>query len=173
MKFIFKDTNVNQVALACQCTTGLAKGLRNNFKQHANNNLSVCLEKFKEKKLGVVTALRDCVDAFYNILGVDQTRTMTKIFPRWTCSTVTSVTSSSLLSRISVAVKSATSRCRLVNSLHESRETFLHLNITKTKAPRVSRIKSLMPFKQNLLVSGDLAKTWCGRYGKNKCKTGL
>ena len=41
--------NVNLVALAWQC--GLAKGLRNNFKQHANNNLSVCLEKFKEKKL--------------------------------------------------------------------------------------------------------------------------
>ena len=70
-KFISKDTNVNLVALACQCMTGLAKGLRNNFKQHANNNLSVCLEKFKEKKLGVVTALRDCVDAFYNILGVE------------------------------------------------------------------------------------------------------
>ena len=70
-KFISKDTNVNLVALACQCMTGLAKGLRNHFKQHANHNLSVCLEKFKEKKLGVVTALRDCVDAFYSILGIE------------------------------------------------------------------------------------------------------
>lgn len=70
-KFISKDTNVLLVAIACKCMAGLAKGLRNNFKQQANNNLSVCLEKFKEKKVGVVTALRDCVDAFYNILGIE------------------------------------------------------------------------------------------------------
>ena len=70
-KFISKDTNVMLVALAAQCMAGLAKGLRSHFKQHANNGLSTLLEKFKEKKLNVVTALRDCVDAFYPILGIE------------------------------------------------------------------------------------------------------
>merc|ERR1719348_541296 len=70
-KFISKDTNVMLVALAAQCLAGLAKGLRSNFKNLANNSLSNVLEKFKEKKLNVVTALRDCVDAFYPILGIE------------------------------------------------------------------------------------------------------
>ena len=70
-KFITKDTNVMLVALAAQCMAGLAKGLRSHFKQLANNSLSNLLEKFKEKKLNVVTALRDCVDAFYPILGIE------------------------------------------------------------------------------------------------------
>ena len=70
-KFITKDTNVMLVALAAQCLAGLAKGLRSHFKNLANNSLSTVLEKFKEKKLNVVTALRDCVDAFYPILGVE------------------------------------------------------------------------------------------------------
>lgn len=70
-KFITKDTNVMLVALAAQCMTGLAKGLRSHFKQIANNSLSNLLEKFKEKKLNVVSALRDCVDAFYPILGIE------------------------------------------------------------------------------------------------------
>jgi len=70
-KFISKDTNVMLVALAANCLAGLAKGLRSHFKQHANNGLSTLLEKFKEKKLNVVTALRECVDAFYPILGIE------------------------------------------------------------------------------------------------------
>ena len=70
-KFIAKDTNVMLVALAAQCLAGLARGLRSAFKQQAGTSLSVLLEKFKEKKLNVVTALRDCVDALYPILGVE------------------------------------------------------------------------------------------------------
>ena len=70
-KFIAKDTNVMLVALAAQCLAGLARGLRSAFKQQASTSLSVLLEKFKEKKLNVVTALRDCVDALYPILGVE------------------------------------------------------------------------------------------------------
>ena len=70
-KFIAKDTNVTLVALAAQCLAGLAKGLRASFKQHANNCMSTLLEKFKEKKLNVVTALRECVDAVYPILGIE------------------------------------------------------------------------------------------------------
>ena len=70
-KFISKDSNVMLVALAAKCLAGLAKGLRNHFKQLANNSLSTLLEKFKEKKLNVVTALKECVDAFYPILGIE------------------------------------------------------------------------------------------------------
>ena len=70
-KFISKDTNVMLVALAAQCAAGLAKGLRGNFKQASQQILPVCLEKFKEKKLNVVTALRDAVDAVYPVLNVE------------------------------------------------------------------------------------------------------
>ena len=70
-KFISKDTNVMLVALAAQCAAGLAKGLRGNFKQASQQILPVCLEKFKEKKLNVVTGLRDAVDAVYPILNVE------------------------------------------------------------------------------------------------------
>jgi len=70
-KFIAKDTNVMLVALAAQCLAGLAKGLRAAFKQHANSCLSTLLEKFKEKKLNVVTNLKECVDAIYPILGIE------------------------------------------------------------------------------------------------------
>lgn len=70
-KFIQKDTNVMLVALAAQCLAGLAKGLRTGFKSYANVCLPVLLEKFKEKKLNVVTALKDCVDAIYPSLGIE------------------------------------------------------------------------------------------------------
>jgi hypothetical protein len=37
--------------------------------QLATNSFSTLLEKFKEKKMNVVTVMRECVDAFYPILG--------------------------------------------------------------------------------------------------------
>jgi cytoskeleton-associated protein 5 len=71
-KFIAKDTNVMLVALAAQCLTGLARGLRAaGFKQLAGACLPVLLEKFKEKKVNVTTALREGVDAIYPILGIE------------------------------------------------------------------------------------------------------
>ena len=57
-KFIAKDTNVMLVALAAQCLAGIAKGLRQGFRQHAASSLPVVLEKFKEKKANVVAALK-------------------------------------------------------------------------------------------------------------------
>ena len=58
--------------LAAQCLAGLVKGLRPASKQqHANSCLSTSLEKFKEKKLYVVTYLKKCVVAIYLILGVE------------------------------------------------------------------------------------------------------
>ena len=59
------------VALAAQCLAGLGKGLRTNFKNGAAHLLPVCLEKFKEKKINVVNALNEAVDALYPCLGIE------------------------------------------------------------------------------------------------------
>ena len=53
------------VALAGNVITGLAKGLRKKFSPYASVCLSGIFEKFKEKKLNVVTALREASDAIY------------------------------------------------------------------------------------------------------------
>eukprot|EP00095_Tigriopus_kingsejongensis_P001503 maker-scaffold1086_size63525-snap-gene-0.14 protein:Tk01503 transcript:maker-scaffold1086_size63525-snap-gene-0.14-mRNA-1 annotation:"microtubule associated protein" len=70
-KFISKDSNVMLVALAAQCFSGLAKGLRSHFKNHANSSLSILLEKFKEKKTNVLTALIEAVDSVYIVLDIE------------------------------------------------------------------------------------------------------
>ncbi len=70
-KFISKDTNVMLVALAAQCLAGLARGLRASFRQHAAHSLPVALEKLKEKKANVVSALTELLDAIYPILGIE------------------------------------------------------------------------------------------------------
>ena len=70
-KFISKDTNVMLVTLAAQCTAGIAKGLRQHFKQGANVLLPVVLEKFKEKKANVVAALAESADAMYSCTGIE------------------------------------------------------------------------------------------------------
>lgn len=53
------------VALAVRCLGGLANGLKKKFQQYAGACVPVLLEKFKEKKQNVVTALRETVDAIY------------------------------------------------------------------------------------------------------------
>ncbi|XP_070200256.1 cytoskeleton-associated protein 5-like isoform X2 [Littorina saxatilis] len=63
LKVLGKDANVMLVAQGAQCLTGLAKGLRKNFSIYATQTMGVTLEKFKEKKQMVVTALRDLSDA--------------------------------------------------------------------------------------------------------------
>lgn len=70
-KFISKDTNVMLVALAAQCSAGLAKGLRSHFKQGASHLLPAALEKFREKKANVVAGLVEAVDAFFLVLGIE------------------------------------------------------------------------------------------------------
>ena len=70
-KFISKDTNVMLVTLAAQCTSGIAKGLRQQFKAGANQLLPAVLEKFKEKKATVVAALAEAADAMYHCIGVE------------------------------------------------------------------------------------------------------
>ena len=65
MQIITKDSNINVVALAGKCVTGLAKGLRKKFQSYAGLLISAILGKFKEKKLNVVISLRDAIDAVY------------------------------------------------------------------------------------------------------------
>ncbi|KAH7979345.1 hypothetical protein HPB49_009121 [Dermacentor silvarum] len=61
-RIVAKDSNVVVVALAAKCLAGLAAGLRQKFHPYANACISTCIEKFKEKKQNVVTALREALD---------------------------------------------------------------------------------------------------------------
>ena len=70
-KFISKDTNVMLVTLAAQCIAGIAKGLRQGFKNGSNQLLPAILEKFKEKKVTVVAALAEAADAIYSCIGIE------------------------------------------------------------------------------------------------------
>lgn len=64
-KVLTKDTNVVLVAMAGKCIACLAKGLGKKFAPYAVSSVSSVLEKFKEKKANVVTALREAIDAIY------------------------------------------------------------------------------------------------------------
>lgn len=64
-KVITKDTNVVLVAMAGKCLALLAKGVGKKFTPYAGSCVSGILEKFKEKKANVVTALREAIDAIY------------------------------------------------------------------------------------------------------------
>ncbi|KAK3702253.1 hypothetical protein QZH41_019815, partial [Actinostola sp. cb2023] len=64
-KIICKDSNVMVVTLAVKCIGHIATGLRKKFTTYASMIVSALLEKFKEKKITVVTALRDAMDAVY------------------------------------------------------------------------------------------------------------
>ncbi|EDV29465.1 uncharacterized protein TRIADDRAFT_51833 [Trichoplax adhaerens] len=61
-RMIGKDTNVYVVCLAAKCVAGIASGLRKKFCIYVSLIFSTILEKFKEKKLNVVTALREATD---------------------------------------------------------------------------------------------------------------
>ncbi|XP_062564824.1 protein mini spindles isoform X3 [Armigeres subalbatus] len=64
-KIISKDTNVVLVALGGKCLAMLARGLAKKFNTYAGACVPAILEKFKEKKVNVVTALREAIDAIY------------------------------------------------------------------------------------------------------------
>lgn len=64
-KVLTKDTNVVLVAMAGKCIAGLAKGLGKKFSPYATSCVAGILEKFKEKKVNVVNALREAIDAIY------------------------------------------------------------------------------------------------------------
>ena len=58
------------VALAGNIVTGLAKGLRKKYSSYASASLSAIFEKFKEKKLNVVTSLREASDAIFTTVSM-------------------------------------------------------------------------------------------------------
>ncbi|KAL4642009.1 cytoskeleton-associated protein 5 isoform X1 [Arapaima gigas] len=64
-KVIGKDANVMLVTLAAKCLAGLAAGLRKKFGTYAGHVVPTILEKFKEKKLQVVQALQEAIDAVF------------------------------------------------------------------------------------------------------------
>ncbi len=64
-KIVSKDINVVVVALAGKCITGLANGLKKKFSPYASSCISTILEKFKEKKANVVTAMREAIDSCF------------------------------------------------------------------------------------------------------------
>lgn len=53
------------VAIAGHCVAGLAKGLKKKFSPFAVSFTETILEKFKEKKTTVVTAMREAIDAVF------------------------------------------------------------------------------------------------------------
>lgn len=70
-KIIAKDTNVMIVALAGQCVAGLAKGLKKKFSPFALAFTETILEKFKEKKANVVSAMREAIDAVFLTTSIE------------------------------------------------------------------------------------------------------
>ncbi|XP_024136733.1 cytoskeleton-associated protein 5 isoform X2 [Oryzias melastigma] len=64
-KVVGKDANVMLVSLAAKCLAGLASGLRKKFGTYAGQVVPTILEKFKEKKLQVVQALQEAIDAVF------------------------------------------------------------------------------------------------------------
>ncbi|XP_047538728.1 protein mini spindles isoform X1 [Vanessa atalanta] len=64
-KVITKDANVMLVALGGRLLGALAAGLRARFSPYAAVCVQAALDKFKERKPAVVSALRDAVDAIY------------------------------------------------------------------------------------------------------------
>lgn len=64
-KVVAKDSNVILVGIATKCLTGIARGLRKKFSPFALNCIQMILDKFKEKKPTIVTALREASDAIF------------------------------------------------------------------------------------------------------------
>lgn len=61
------------VALAGQCVAGLAKGLKKKFSPYSLAFTETILEKFKEKKINVVTAMREAIDAVFLTVNINPT----------------------------------------------------------------------------------------------------
>ncbi|RZC32556.1 cytoskeleton-associated protein 5 [Asbolus verrucosus] len=64
-KVIEKDSNVVVVALAGRCLAGIASGLKKRFQVYSGACIPSLLEKFKERKQNVVTAMKEAIDAIY------------------------------------------------------------------------------------------------------------
>ena len=69
---VANDSNVINVALAADCIGAIASGLRDRFSSYAPLVLDTLLDKFKEKKLNVVTALQKAVPAVLAPMAADK-----------------------------------------------------------------------------------------------------
>ncbi|MCL4126148.1 UNVERIFIED_CONTAM: hypothetical protein GTU68_000576, partial [Idotea baltica] len=76
-KIIGKDTNVMIIALGGQCMAGIAKGLKKRFSPYAISCMETIFEKFKEKKINVVTALREAIDAIFQSTNIEAIQEIT------------------------------------------------------------------------------------------------
>lgn len=70
-KVVAKDTNVMLVAVGAKVLAGLANGLRKKFSPYASSCIQIYLDKFKEKKPMVVTALREAIDNAYLTISLE------------------------------------------------------------------------------------------------------
>ncbi len=64
-RMISKDSNVVVVAIAGKCIAGLANGLKKKFSPYAPSCIGTIIEKFKEKKANVLSAMREASDACF------------------------------------------------------------------------------------------------------------
>eukprot|EP00043_Microstomoeca_roanoka_P017935 m.188939 g.188939 ORF g.188939 m.188939 type:complete len:2143 (-) comp16735_c0_seq1:1771-8199(-) len=71
-RVIANDSNVINVALATDCIGAIAFGLRDRFSSYSNLVCEVMLDKFKEKKLNVVTALHKAIQPVLENMNTDK-----------------------------------------------------------------------------------------------------
>lgn len=69
------------IAVAGKCLCGLANGLKKKFSPYALACIPTILEKFKEKKQNVVTAMREAIDAIYPSVSLEIVETGTVSTP--------------------------------------------------------------------------------------------
>ncbi|EGD82847.1 hypothetical protein PTSG_03479 [Salpingoeca rosetta] len=72
IRVVANDSNVINVALATDCIGAIASGLRDRFSPYAPLVFESMLDKFKEKKLNVVTALHKAVPAVLAQMPTDK-----------------------------------------------------------------------------------------------------
>lgn len=71
-QLINEDKNIRVIAAAANCLMYLARGLRERFANYAPLVLETLFAKFKEKKLSVVTAIQDALDAIFPTVSLDK-----------------------------------------------------------------------------------------------------
>uniref|UniRef100_A0A5K3F5B7 Cytoskeleton-associated protein 5 n=1 Tax=Mesocestoides corti TaxID=53468 RepID=A0A5K3F5B7_MESCO len=71
LKVIAKDTNLILVGQSAKVVTQIANGLRKDFQVYASETIKVCIEKFKEKKPAVLSAVRSAADAALNSTSLE------------------------------------------------------------------------------------------------------
>lgn len=71
IKVIAKDTNAILVGQCAKIVTQIANGLRKDFQPYSSETIKVCLEKFKEKKPTILSAIRSAADSALKVTTLD------------------------------------------------------------------------------------------------------